>query len=169
MLLTDCRGGINYPCNLLSQSKCPQKYTLPLSPRVNAVRMRNDYCPALYLDPSLWRRCLDWSVHLRGRHGPVRLKLKDSVLCIHKLILWQLSLEMVCRFTFYLYAPIKTQTKYVLPQLPPNILFIRILGPHTVESTHIIPSLWVRSPCSYYLLRLIVITWRSVQQNKALV
>lgn len=108
MLLTGCRGGINYPCNLLSQSKCPQKYTLPLSPRVNAVRMRNDYCPALYLDPSLWRLCLDWSVHLRGWHGPLRSKLRDSLLCIH---LWQLSPETVCRFTFYLYTPIKTQTR----------------------------------------------------------
>lgn len=169
MLLTGCRGGINYPCNLLSQSKCPQKYTLPLSPRVNAVRMRNDYCPALYLDPSLWRLFLDWSVHLRGRHGPLRLKLKDSVLCIDKLILWQLSPEMVCRFTCPYKDTNEKESECIRPQLLPNILFISILGPHTVDSTHIIPSLWVRSLCSYYLPRLIAITWRSVQQNKVLV
>lgn len=75
MLLTGCRGGIHYPCNLLSQSKCPQKYTLQLSLRVDAAQMRNYYGPALYLDLSLWRLCLDRSMHLRGRHWPLKLKL----------------------------------------------------------------------------------------------
>lgn len=61
--LTGCRGGINYPCHFLSQSKISSvKYVLSLSLGVNAIWMRNDYCPALYLDVSLslshWRTWL---------------------------------------------------------------------------------------------------------------